>query len=485
MKVLYKDTSKYLFTSFICTAISFITLPVYTRYLTPVDYGIVALFLLFANVSSGLISVGIHKATYRYYFKFKDDMDTFINLHSSNVLFLFTVFLLSGIIIYHLADWFSSTLFDNKIGGTLIKWSFLSGCMQYVFIYFTALLTAQEKPIVFGLITVLQMLLNVFFSLYLIFQHSLTYLAKIYGTLMAQGIIMIILIIIFRNFFIFRFSLSNFKISIRFSYPQIPGNIINLAYESFDKVMLNKFTGLESLTHYTFGAKFAMPIKMIMDSFARTWNPFFMNTAKNNNGEAKKIIVSHFFEMVFFIMVLGLCIIYFSEEMLRLLTTEEYYQSIYVVPIYVLYYLIGSVGYFALPQIMHGEKMIYTLPVSILNIVINIILNIMLIPKFGAIGAVIATTIAALGTGVLKFHLGQRAYTLPIDRGKFFGLFLIVTLFTLFIYPILMLNISFIIKGIMKVVILLIFIILGIKLNYVSGKRIRMKLIKPIVTYFH
>ena len=132
-----KDSSIYLSATVISIVIGFISLPVYTRFLSPSDYGTVALFLMFGQVSSGLISLGLQSASFRYYFKYKNNLDEYKSLNSSILIFLLIVYFSVGIFIYYLANWFSSTLFDGKITAQLIRWSFLGGCMEYLFTYFT------------------------------------------------------------------------------------------------------------------------------------------------------------------------------------------------------------------------------------------------------------------------------------------------------------------------------------------------------------
>ena len=110
-----KDSSIYLSSTIFSSLIGFITLPIYTRFLSPSDYGIVALFLMFGQVTSGLISLGLQSASYRYYFKYKNNLDEYKSLNSSILMFLLFVYLLGGVCVYYLANWFSIILFDGKI----------------------------------------------------------------------------------------------------------------------------------------------------------------------------------------------------------------------------------------------------------------------------------------------------------------------------------------------------------------------------------
>ena len=468
----FKDSSIYLSATVISTAITFLTLPIYTRYLSPADYGIVALFLMFGQISSGLVSIGIHIASYRFYFKYKDDPDWYKVINSTNLLFLLFVYMLAGICVYYLGNCFSSTLFDGRITGKLIRLSFFTGCLQYLYTYFKLILTAQKRSIAFATIEISRAIINTIFSLYLIFLHSLTYLALIYAILLTQVIMVVCLIFLTLNLIGIRFSLNSLKKSLRFSYPTTPRQIIGLAYSSVDKMLLNKYTGLASVGFYIFGQKLASLLKVVMDSVGKVWSPFFLEKAHVNTREAQNAIVQRFYELAFFFMLIGLGIIYLSEELIILFTTEEYYPSMYVVPIYVYYYFFGIIGIFSVNQILFAEKMIYRLPIDIVSVILIIVLNILLIPKFGAIGAAIGTTITQLVGSIIGLYLGQRFFPLPLGIWNITRLYLLLLTFTTPVYPIMIMNMNFFLKITIKLVIISVFFGIGIKWNYVSIKDI-------------
>jgi len=465
---LFKDSTIYFTATLISTGISFITLPIYTRFLSPSDFGIVALFLTFGLISTGLVSISIRSATYRYYFTFKDNTKEFITLNSTNIIFLVFIFILSGSLLYFISEFASKYLFDGKLSKQIIMLSFLCGCLGYMYEYFTLLLTAQKKAKIFAIITIMMVILNTGLSLFFIFVYSLTYMAKIYAYLITQSILLIALIFISHSFINFKFSYNKLKKSIKFSFPLIPRKIIGLTYKTFDKLMLNNYNGLASVGYYTFGVKFAVIVKYFMDSIAKAWNPLFLEKAHENTEEAKNEIVFTFFRMSFRIMIIGIGIIFFSEELIKLLTTREFYPAMYVVPIYVYYYLFDIIGMLAVNQIIFAEKLTYLLPASIVSIVLNVILNIILIPKYGIVGASIATAIAALISVLVTFFYGNKFYPLPIKKMKIFKLYLLVVLFTIPIYPIMLSNIHFLIKILIKGFLLAGFIIFGIRNRYID-----------------
>jgi O-antigen/teichoic acid export membrane protein len=472
------NSSIYMFSSVFSFAVSILVLPVYTRYLSPSDFGIVVLFMMFGTLLIGFLSISLHFATYRYYFKYKDNLEKFRILNSTNMVFLLLIFLLSGGIIYFSSEWFSSILFDNLLTNRLIQLSFFSGCMEYLVLYMTTLLTAEIRSIPFTVITVSRIILNTALSFYFIFQYSLTYMARINAMLITQGVIVLCLIMLTKNMFSSRISLDSLKKSLKLTFPIIPQQLIGMIHGSFDKTMLNKFTGLGSVGFYSFGQRFSLVLKAIMDSVDKVWNPFFLNKAHENSKKSKQEIVKRFYELSFFYMISGLCLIYFSEEMIKLLTTKEFYPSMYVVPVYVYYYLFAIIGTLTMNQISYSEKMIYILPASIVSVIINISLNIILIPKFGAIGAAGATAIATLFSQMIMLYYGMKLFPLPLGIMKLVRLYLIVMGLTIFAYPLMAMELNIFFKIIIKFGIVSSFIILGIRLHYVSMKSINYQINK-------
>ena len=294
-------------------------------------------------------------------------------------------------------------------------------------------------------------------------------MARINGLLISQAISVLFLIYITRTMFAFRFSFSSLKESIKLSFPLIPNQALGMVHGSFDKVMLNLYQGTFSIGYYSFGARFAEVLKMVIDSINKVWEPFFMNLAHENNAHSKQKIVSRFYTITFILMVIGLSVIYFSEEMIKLLTTEEFYPSIYVVPVYVYFYLFAIVGSITSPQISFSEKMIYILPATAVSVIINVGLNLLLIPKYSAIGAAGATALASLFSQMISYYYAMKLFPLPLSKIKLFTIYLITIVYTIMIYPIIAFQINFFLKILLKIVLITTFIFFGIRLNFLEA----------------
>ena len=215
--------------------------------------------------------------------------------------------------------------------------------------------------------------------------------------------------------------------------------------------MIINYRDISALGHYNIGEKFAGIFRLTTESINRVFSPYFQNKAHDNSLDSKNDIVRRFYDLSGIYLLGAFVIICFSEELIKLLTTPEFYPSIYMAPIFVFYYLFGAIlAMLSVNQIMFGKKLIYQVPVSIVSIILNISLNMVLIPKYGAIGAVIATALTALIADSLLLYYGQRAYLMPLNYKKLISMFLLIMIMTVPVYVLMLSDIHFIIKVIYK-----------------------------------
>ena len=139
------DASKYVIASSIAFAISIFALPIYTRLLTPTDFGISLIFVILGKIVVGFVTFNLHFSTYRYYFELKDKWQEFRTLNSTNLMFLVVVFLLTLLLIFFSFPLYKSFMFESKFNRDLVMLSVISGFLDYFILYFTTLLTAELK----------------------------------------------------------------------------------------------------------------------------------------------------------------------------------------------------------------------------------------------------------------------------------------------------------------------------------------------------
>lgn len=474
-----KNISDYSFGSFISILILFLTIPFFTRYLTPEDFGVLAIYTTFGSITTNLLTIGIFAATSRYYYKEINNPIYFSRLNYTNFLFIIIMFTIGGLIVWSLADKIAFYLFNNKIGGEIILWSYLGGCLSNIYSYLNSLLVTQQRSKIYALIQVSHSVLSVGLAIIFIMLFSLTFYSRIYGGVITYFILMIVLFYKQKKYFLPQWSLKALIRSLKFSYPSVPGTVISLVHQGFDKVMLTNMRGLFTLGNYQMALKIGEINKILMNTIVQAWTPFFMHKAELKTEESNLEIVNRYQEIVMAFNYVCILIAFFAEEIIILLTTEPFYPSMYIVPIIVMYVLFNySIGTIAKPQVVFAEKLICILYTSIYSVIINIILNIILIPIYGGIGAALATGVASVIGSLILLYYAQKYHNLPMNFFKLFGQYILFIIFLIPIYFLMYSELSMVTKILSKILLLIIYFWLTLKLRFIYFYRIKDIIVK-------
>jgi O-antigen/teichoic acid export membrane protein len=184
-----------------------------------------------------------------------------------------------------------------------------------------------------------------------------------------------------------------------------------------DRWMLIALSDVVEVGLFSVAAKFAVVISFVVTAFAQAWTPFAMRMYADDPKYRRNFarIFSGWFFLLAFI---GLGLSLFAPEVMALLTPREYWSAAPVLSV-------ASAG-----VVMYGTVQITVLGISLERRTIlltygawlaagaNVLLNLLLIPRFGAMGAGVATFAAyTLLTGSFLFW-SQRLHPIPLERGK-------------------------------------------------------------------
>ena len=454
---MYRNSLIYLVSSSSTILINFISLPIFTKFLDLSDYGTIAMFILFGTTLTSFLSLGLSQSLFRFYFKYSQyEIRVLYTSIKFLLIIIFTLFFLT--IIFPFVDLINLNIFNTSVSNDLIFLSFFNGVVLYFFNYNKQLLIAEEKAVNVSILIIFQALLNFIFSLLFLLHFKMNFLALIYGAVFSNILVYIISLFINKKYFIFQISLSQIKKAIAYSYPETPGLIIQLLYSSFDKVMITNTKGLKETGLYDFGFRFATILKIIMDSFVNTWGPLFMKTMQENKKEEIDLMTEKLHQMIIIFGFFAIGISYFSEDILMILTNEKFYVVKYIIPLLIIYYLSSIFSFMSIQQIYFSGKLIYNLPVSVVGLSINLIVNIILIPLYGALGAVIATMVATFTQIIMNIYIGNMLCRIEYNLSKLVRTFLCIVFLIILIYPIMHYIDNFNIKFLIKSLIILSFL---------------------------
>ena len=392
IKRLGRHSLIYLTGDFVYKGIVIFLIPLYTRYLTTGGYGIIESVRAVGSVLVIVYALGLDSALGRFYFDYEDKEE--LKKYIGSVLI---AIILLGLIIAGLFD-----VLGNRFSFLLVKqipynpyiklilWSSFFAVIPATFLIF---LQIQEKSGKYVLFQVFQALFTIGLIVYFVVFLRQGALGQIKGKLYASIILFAIAMYFFRRSS--RVSILKAKVieSLKYGLPLIPHCLCWWVLDLSDRIILQKFVALSQVGIYSLGYNIGIGMELIVSAFNKAWVPFLFSTAKKNK-DAPQIFskLSTYYMMV--ILFVGLAISLFSREIIQILATPKFYEASKVVPVIVLSFIFIGMYLMVTNQIFYEKKTAYLTFISAIGAVTNIILNFLLIPKYGIMGAAYATLLS-------------------------------------------------------------------------------------------
>ena len=214
------------------------------------------------------------------------------------------------------------------------------------------------------------------------------------------------------------FDFSVTKAMSRYGFPILLANFAAAALNVIDRFSLNSLAALKYVAIYTLAYKISSVLKLVVvDSIKMAVTPLVlqkMEAPDNKRFYSKTLLYSSY------VLMLGIIVIsLFSYEIIKLITgSKEYWESFYVVPLLslsVFFLNLRETSSYAL--IIKKKTRIIGL-IVVFSCILNVALNILLIPKLDILGAALATLITQLCYWLMNFYFSQKEYYIPYELGK-------------------------------------------------------------------
>lgn len=367
------------------------------RYLGPQRYGVLNYVLSFVTIFAFLASFGIDSILVRDLIKYKDKEKEVLNT-------AFTLKLIGGISVV-LISIISSILIKNDIYTTLLIFIYsiqlLLGAFNVTDYYFQSIVKYKYSSIAQVISTIAVSLLKLF----------LVY--KGFGTgwfifaLIFEGIVSTVILL---RFFLregqrVRFSLNKDigKKMIADSWPFILSSAFYLIYTKIDQVMIGKMIDTTSLGIYAAGVKIAEIWYFIPAIICGVMLPAIINAKVKDHTLYKTRIKKLFLLIIGLSFIIALFEFVFAKYLILMLFGKAYTGSIVILQIYTWAGIIVSAVMVAQQYLITENKTKVIMGSSFFGALINVMLNLILIPKFGIMGSAWATVISYSTIPVIIF----------------------------------------------------------------------------------
>jgi O-antigen/teichoic acid export membrane protein len=414
--------------SILSKVIAVALLPLYTRYLSPRDYG--AAEILFAAVvtASIIVRFGLIEAILRFYYLDDEEPQRVVKATFAGLFWLST---LGALIALPFARPLSEALLDPKelppgvSGAELVRIAIGGLWVLTMWEFMLTLFRLDERARAYFTTTILNVLAAIALTVVLVVGLEEGARGLLVGSYATGGAFVLALIALqWRRLSLWPEPALLGRL-FRFGLPTMPAEVSLYALNFADRLIIVRSLGLREAGLYSLGVKFAQAVNVLVRGFQLAWPPLAYSI--RDDGEARRVYatVVTLFAAACAWAVAGMWL--FSRWIVRALAAPKFFDSFEViglisvaVTLYALYLvlvvILGRTG-----------RTEFNLPAAVGALVVNVVLNLVLVPPLGIVGAGLALVVSYLVVLVLMYGFTQRLFPVPYEWGRLLRVVLAVT----------------------------------------------------------
>lgn len=398
--------------------IPLIMIPIVTRIMPSSEYfGISDLSNTIVQFGSALAIMGMYDAMYRLFFEKDDDYfkktvcsTTFLfNMGTSLLVFLLMLIFRNTISHY----FFSDTKYANVVYLTAI--ATLVGATNGII---SAPTRMQNKRKVFLVTNTLSPLLSYSIAIPLLLRGYYV-IALPLAAVISSFTMEVCFAVLNHSWFSFKlFDYSILKQLLIIAVPLLPNFLIYWIFNSCDKIMITNLIGIGAAGVYSVASKLGHASQLIYTAFAGGWQYFAFSTMKEDNQVRTNSLIFEYLGIISFVSTAFISAL--SYVIFKLLFTDEYLQGYIAAPYLFLAPLLQMLFQVAANQFLVVKKTWPNLFILSSGAIINILINLLFIPRIGIEGAALATLLGYLFSDIICVVVLCKM-KLMVLSGKFLG----------------------------------------------------------------
>lgn len=394
-------------------ALGFLLLPLYTRHLTPEDYGVIELLDLLSFVMGTFAALGMEQAIMRYYHAYTDPRER-QRVLSTAVLFGAVSGLVVTLVLIPMRGVFALYMLGSERYADLTLLSFVTLFTTSLLALEKTVLRAQQRSVMFTIVTLVHTGIALVLNVYFIAIRQVGPAGIFYSTIIVST-----LFCVYLTWRIFRetgvaFDVEKLRAMLGYGIYFVPAGLAALLLNWGDRYFLRMYGTLEMVGVYALAYKISMIIvAAITQPFKQIWHSYLFEL--QHRPDAREIYAQ---VATYFLLLLsgaGLGIAMLSREIVIVMAAPEYLAAHTIIPILVLAMVLFSSDHvFQVGLLIKGEsgKLSTARWIAAGS---NVGLNWLLIPPYGMMGAAVATLISFIVSSGFILIAAQRTYLIPFE----------------------------------------------------------------------
>jgi len=410
LRRLGKHSAIYGFGGLVQRILAVLLLPVYTRYLSPSDYGIVETLIALTTVLVITLRLGITNAFFRFYFDRPDPEHRRLVLRTS-FWFTMTMATLGLVVGAAFSREISSVLFGSADEAEVVAAAFVGLWAQMNYEQLTSLFRVEERSVAYVTASLANVAITIGATLALVVALDAGPLGVVVGNFTGTLLVYAALVGYRREQLGLQFDRGLFREMNRFGMPLVPSALLLWVTNFSDRFFLVKLADTQEVGLYSVGVRIASAMALLLTAFRTAW-PAFAYSIEDDR-EAKRTYAFVLTYLVFLTTWVATGLALLSPWLVDWIAAPAFAESSRVVgPL--AFAVVIFAGYVVMViGVGRARRTQFNWVVTGAAAIVNVALNLILIPRYGMMGAA-AATIAAYATMFAGMAWwAQRIYPVP------------------------------------------------------------------------
>jgi O-antigen/teichoic acid export membrane protein len=396
-------------------ALNFLLLPIYTRFLTPADYGVMALAETLAAFLVQLVGMGFDASLQRLYFRYVDDSKALSDYVGSVLKFALVLEIGFLVLALTVGPWLQHIFAPTaSLPFRYIVMALATAAATQFVAYRLVLYQAEHRPWGYAVLSLLSFGLTASLSIALVVVARRGVAGMLGGKLVAAAICLLIAAVLSHHELRARFHWTYVLETVRMGLPLVPHLLMALGLIAADRLILAHYRDLREVGLYAIAYTFGMIMSLVTISLNQAWAPVYYDTARK--GEEGRQVLSKMCAGLIVVLSAIACLgSLVAQDFVARFLDPRYVSAGRVVPWIIGAYLAHSLFSMFSLAVLHARRTALIMGASFAALLVNTALNFALIPRWGMYGAAYATLVAYVIEALIMYSLAQRTFRLEYD----------------------------------------------------------------------
>lgn len=406
--------------TFISMFLGFITTPIITRVVSPMEYGKYSVFTMYSNMALMVLYLGLDQSMIRYFY----DKET--EEYRRGLLFRCLKYPIIGTIVAATVIIFLEVagLFEFELGFSVLILVCVYTFIQIIYRFSLLLVRLQYKSKLYSLLGIIQKSVYVVLTLLLLYASVFDNIICLSVATMVAALVCLVISIVaeWKLWAPKKIKDGDCTVSqmelLRYAYPYVFSMGITTLFQYFDKLSLNIYCTYETVGIYSSTMTLVNVFAIIQTTFNTLWAPMAIeHYTKDQNDVSFYQKGNQIITVIMFFLGFSLILV---KDIFAILLGEQYREAAFILPFLIFNPIMYTISETTVSGLVFMKKSKMQVVVSVGSCIVNIIGNTLLVPKYGAQGAAISTGISYIVFFTLRTIISNKYFYVDFHLKKFY-----------------------------------------------------------------